>query len=208
MKPIWICGAVAAVMVVLAGVFLSGCAGIVRDFPETRLFVIESPEINDTVDGFDTGHGLLIRQFDISAEFESSFFIYKVSDNRFTNDYYNKFMVSPARMISDAVREALDGSVFFRQVPASEPDRIAYRLSGKIKHLYADIQDPKHPRAVMTLRLRLEKQTDAGFMPVINQVYSAVEPASENRSETLVRAWNQCLEQVVTKFLADVALLK
>jgi len=208
MKPFWIYGAVAAGVVVLAGALLSGCAGIVRDFPDTRLFVIESPRINRTAAGFETGHGLLIRQFDISAEFESSFFVYKVSDNRFTNDYYNKFMVSPARMISDAVRDALDGSIFFRQVPTSEPDRIAYRLSGKITHLYADIQDPKHPRAVMTLRLLLEKQTDAGFMPVINQVYSTVEPASENRSDTLARAWNQCLKQVVTKFLADVALLK
>jgi hypothetical protein len=208
MRPFWIRWIVVVWAVVLAGMLLSGCAGIVRDFPETRLFVIESPRINRTAAGFETGQGLLIRQFDISAEFESSFFVYKVSDNRFTNDYYNKFMVSPARMISDAVRDALDGSVFFRQVPTSEPDRIAFRLSGKITHLYADIQDPKHPRAVMTLRLRLEKQTDAGFMPVINQVYSAVEPASENRSDTLARAWNLCLKQVVTKFLADVALLK
>ncbi len=207
MKPFWICGAVAAGVVVLAGMLLSGCSGIIRDFPQTHLFVIESPEINASAEGFETGHGLLIRQFDISAEFESSFFVYKLSDNRFSNDYYNKFMVSPARMISDAVRDALDGSVF-RQVPASEPDPDRISSVGKITHLYADIQDPEHPRAVMTLRLLLEKQTDTGFMPVINQVYSAVEPASENRSDTLVRAWNLCLEKVITKFLADVTLLK
>lgn len=205
MKPMWIRWIVAVLgMVVVAGILLSGCSGIIRDFPETHLFVIESPDINASAEGFETGQGLLIRQFDISAEFESSFFVYKVADNRFINDYYNKFMVSPARMISDAVRDALDGSVYFRQVPASEPDRIMYRLSGKITHLYADIQDPSHPRGVMALRLLLEKKTDAGFMPVINQVYSAVEPASENRSDTLARAWNLCLEKIITKFLADV----
>ncbi len=204
MKPIWIRWIIFLWVIVVTGIFLSGCSGIIRDFPETHLFVIESPEINASAEGFETGRGLLIRQFDISAEFESSFFVYKVSDNRFINDYYNKFMVSPARMISDAVRDALDGSVYFRQVPASEPDRIMYRLSGKITHLYADIQDPSHPRAVMALRLLLEKQTGSGFMPVINQVYSAVEPASENRPDTLARAWNLCLEKVITKFLADL----
>lgn len=208
MKPVCVCGAVMACVFVVAGMLLSGCSGIIRDFPETRLFVIESPRIKSTGTGFETGRGLLIRQFDISAEFESSFFVYKVSDNRFTNDYYNKFMVSPARMISDAVRDALDRSAFFRLVPTSEPDRIEYRLSGKITHLYADIQDPAHPRAVMALRLRLEKQTATGFMQVINQAYKAAEPASKGHSDTLARAWNLCLEQVVTEFLADVALLK
>ena len=208
MKPVCICGAVMACMVVVAGMLLSGCSGIIRDFPETRLFVIESPRIKSTEAGFETGRGLLIRQFDISAEFESSFFIYKVSDNRFTNDYYNKFMVSPARMISDAVRDALDRSAFFRLVPTSEPDRIAYRLSGKITHLYADIQDPAHLRAVMALQLRLEKQTATGFMPVINQVYSVSESVARKRSDDYVQAWNQCLKQVITEFLADVALLK
>jgi len=206
MKPIsFICGAVVTVgAVFLAGVFLSGCSGIVRDYPETRLFVIDVPGIRDTGPGLETGRGLLIRQLDISAEFESSFFVYRVSDNRFSNDYYNKFMVSPARMISDAVRDALDRSVEFRRVPANEPARIDFRLSGKITHLYVDIRDPAQLKAVMAVRLVLEKQVDTRFLPVINQVYHSSEPVPGKRSDAYVQAWNRCLEQVVTDFLTDV----
>ncbi len=207
MKPICIRGAVTICVFFLAGGFLSGCSGIVRDFPETRLFVIESPRIDDTAAGFEVGRGLLIRQFDIAAEFESGFFVYKVSDNRFSNDYYNKFMVSPARMISDAVQDALDGSAFFRLVPGSEPSRIEYRLSGKITHLYVDLRGPEPPRAVMALRLLLEKQTDTGFTPVINQVYRMSEPVSGKRPNAYVQAWNRCLAQGVTKFMTDVDYL-
>jgi ABC-type uncharacterized transport system auxiliary subunit len=207
MKQIRVFGVMTVCVGVLAGLFLSGCSGIVRDFPETRLFVIETPELNEAVAAFETGKGLLIRQFDISAEFESSFFVYKVSDNRFTSDYYNKFMVSPGRMISDAVQDVLDSTVFFRQVPVSEPDRIDFRLSGKITELYVDTQNPEHPRAVMALRLLLEKQTPVGFMPVINQVYRAEEPASQRPADEFVRAWNRCLERVLQEFLADVDLL-
>ena len=208
MTPIRIMWVVAAGAALLAGVLLSGCSGIVRDFPETRLFVIETPDVDGTGTGFQSGRGLLIRQFDIAAEFESSFFVYKVSDNRFTSDYYNKFMVSPARMISDAVRDALNDSQKFRLVPASELSRIDFRLSGKITHLYVDIRNPEAPKAVMAVRLLLEQKAPTGFMPVINQVYSASEPVSEMRTDAYVQAWNRCLAQVVTDFLFDVGFLK
>jgi ABC-type uncharacterized transport system auxiliary subunit len=210
MKRICFLWAVAAAgVIVLAGLLMPGCSGIIRDFPETRLFVLETPDVDETGAGFQTGRGLLIRQFDIAAEFESSFFVYKVSDNRFTNDYYNKFMVSPGRMITDAVRDALNDSVLFQLVPAGEPGRIDFRLSGKITQLYVDIRNPEIPRAVMALRLLLEKQSPAGFMPVINHVYSMAEPVSGTgmRAEAYVQAWNRCLEQVVTEFLTDAGFL-
>ncbi len=66
-------GGITAVVGMLALALLSGCSGIVRDFPETRLFVIEIPHISGTAAGFENGKGLLIRQLDIAAEFESSF---------------------------------------------------------------------------------------------------------------------------------------
>ncbi len=208
MTPIRILWAMAAGAALLALVWLSGCSGIVRDFPETRLFVIETPDVDGTGTGFQNGRGLLIRQFDIAAEFESSFFVYKVSDNRFTSDYYNKFMVSPARMISDAVRDALNNSLKFRLVAPSELSRIDLRLSGKITHLYVDIRNPESPRAVMALRLLLEQKNPAGFMPVINQVYSVSEPVPEMRTDVYVQAWNRCLAEVVTEFLTDTDFLK
>jgi ABC-type uncharacterized transport system auxiliary subunit len=208
MKAIRILWGVTAGVAVLASVLLSGCSGLIRDFPETRLFVLETPQVDGGGAGFQTGRGLLIRQFDIAAEFESSFFVYKVSDNRFTNDYYNKFMVSPGRMITDTVRDALEDSVLFRLVPAGEPDQIDFRLSGKITHLYVDIQNPDHPRAVMALRLLLEKQARDEFMPVISHEYSVFEPVSGTRSEAYVQAWNRCLSQIVTEFLTDAGFLK
>ncbi len=110
-------------------------------------------------------------------------------------------------MISDAVQDTLGNTGFFRRVPVNEPSRIDFRLSGKITRLYADLQNPEKPRAVMALRLVMEKQTKGGFMPVINQVYSASEFTSGKQAHEIVKAWNRCLEQVIKQFLADVALL-
>jgi hypothetical protein len=201
-------GAVIFGLMVLMGFFSAGCSGIVRDFPEQNLFAIETPSPPRTADiRFGDKNGLLMRQFDIAAEFESSFFIYRVSANRFANDYYNKFMVSPARMISDAFREALYGSGHFRPVPASEPSDIDFRLSGRIIDLYADIQDPGQPRAVMSLRLILEQRTAAGFMPVINRVYEVSEAVPPDSPADLAAAWNVCLEKILAAFFTDAAAL-
>jgi hypothetical protein len=203
-----ISGVIIGGLMVLISFFTAGCSGILRDFPEQNLFTIAAPRVSEeSVGTFKEGSGLLIRQFDISPEFESSFFVYKASANRFTNDYYNKFMVSPARMISDAVREALYGSVFFRPVPVSEPAGIHFRLQGKITHLYADISNPKQPRAVMALRLILENQAEQGFVPVINQTYTDLKAIPPDSPAELVKAWNQCLETILADFLTDVAVL-
>ncbi|MCF8114046.1 MAG: ABC transporter [Desulfotignum sp.] len=193
---------------VLICLCLAGCSGIIKDFPEQNLFTIDPPLPGGGPGTFEAGNGLLVRQFDISPEFESSFFIYKVSASRFTGDYYNKFMVAPARMISDAVKEVLYGSPFFRPAPASEPSDIAFRLGGKITRLYADIRSPKQPLAVMALRLSLEKRTASGFVPVINKVYDASLPIPGARPEDLVQAWNRGLAQILTAFFLDVEALE
>jgi hypothetical protein len=204
-----ISGVIMGGLMLLMSLFTAGCSGIVRDFPEQNLFMIAAPRTSgESAKTFKDGSGLLMRQFDISPEFESSFFVYKVSANRFTNDYYNKFMVSPARMISDAVREVLHGTAFFRQVRVSEPAGIHFRLQGKITHLFADVTNPDQPRAVMALRLILEQQQDTGFVPVINRDYMSLKTVPPDRPADLVQAWNQCLEKIMAEFLTDVTALE
>jgi cholesterol transport system auxiliary component len=204
-----ISGVIIAGLMVLMIFFPAGCSGVLQDFPEQNLFTITAPQASEASGNtFKDGNGLLMRQFDISPEFESSFFVYKASANRFTNDYYNKFMVSPARMISDAVREALYRSAFFMPVPVSEPAGIHFRLQGKITHLYADVTNPKQPRAVMALRLILEQQSDTGFVPVINRDYKSLKTVPPASPADLAQAWNQCLEKILADFLTDVKALE
>jgi len=208
MNRLSIPGVLVAGLFVLTGLCMAGCSGIIRDFPEQNQFTIAPPQLPGEAGIRSTGKGLLVRQFDISPEFESTFFIYKVSDNRYTGDYYNKFMVSPARMISDAFKEAVYRSDFFRPARASAPSDISFRLGGKIISLYADIRDPENPRAVMALRLTLEQHTGTGFVPVINRVYKASQPTTQAGAAALAQAWNHCLARIILDFLKDAQTLE
>lgn len=208
MKRIIIPWLVIGGLTVLTGLCVAGCSGIVRDFPEPNQFTISPPQLPGKTGIRSAGKGLLVRQFDISPEFESNFFIYKVSDNRYTGDYYNKFMVAPARMISDAFNEAVYSSGFFRPAQASAPSEISFRLGGKIISLYADIRNPEKPLAVMSLRLTLEQHTGTGFVPVINRVYGASQPPDQAGPAALVQAWNHCLARIISDFLKDAQNLE
>ena len=186
----------------IALLFLSGCSGIKSDSPRQNLFRIsaDSREISQ----LEQGAGLLVRPFDINPEFESGSFVFRVSQDQFKEDFYNKFMISPARMITNAVREDLIASPVFKSVPAREPIEIPYRLRGKVLDLYADIQDTQTPKAVMTLRLILEKENSKGFATVISQTYPVQVPVDSLDASDFARAWNQCLSMILSDFYKDV----
>ena len=63
------------------------------------------------------GAPLVVKRLDISPEFSGAGFVYRVDQNRFTQDYYNNYMTSPARMISDVMLEALVDSPQFAPAP-------------------------------------------------------------------------------------------
>lgn len=193
----------AAALIILALVFAGGCSGIKTDFQERNLFRIKTPA---TAPGQTTrGKGLLVRRFGIAPEFEPSSFVYQVSQSRFVGDYYNKFMVPPARMISDAVKEGLISGPLFRPVPMNDPGAIQYRLWGKVTELYGDLRDPDRPVAVMGIRMVLEQQGEKGFSPVINRDYSVKQSlAAGSEAPGLVEGWNRCLEEILIRFSTDV----
>lgn len=192
----------------LAGTLLfSGCSGIKTDFQERNLFRITAPFKGETVAHSTKGAGLLVRRFDIAPEFESSSFVYRVSENRFIGDYFNKFMVPPARMISDAAKEGLYATPLFKAAPPNDPGTVQYRLWGKITELYGDVRTPQAPSGVMALRLILEQKTARGFSPAVNRVYCARVPVARTDPAGLVAAWDQALNRILTDFSSDVMAL-
>lgn len=193
------------IFVVIPLFILSGCSGIRSAYPRQGVFRI-------TAGSWETprpalGAGLLVRLFEISPEFESTSFVFQVSRDRFKEDFYNRFMVSPARMITHAVREDLTASPFFKTGSAREPQAVPFRLQGKVIDLYADIRDPQAPRAVMSVRLVLEKQKGQKIAPVLNQTYPAQVSVRSMDAADFTTAWNLCLKQILSGFYRDVKAL-
>lgn len=151
--------------------YLMGCTNIRNKFQEKTVYRVQAQSCMAASKTPETGEGLLVKRFSISPEFGTHSFVYRLSPTRFTTDFYNHFLISPARMITEVIQEDLWASPLFSPVPAMAD--VHFQLWGKVMAFHGDIQDTKQPKAIVTIRLILEENTGDGFIPVIHKTYGA-----------------------------------
>lgn len=187
-----------------AAAVLAGC-GIKNDYTKKQMFRLHA---NGTTpadqSNRSTGAPLVVKRLDISPEFDGAGFIYRVGQNRFTQDYYNNYITSPARMISDVMLEALVDSPQFAPAPNNRiPDDI-FQLWGKITALYCDRRNASHVSAVVTMALNLDRLNKDGFIPVLAKTYSSQIPLGADTSPSAyIQALNRGLAEIVKNILSD-----
>lgn len=182
----------------------AGCSGIRNDYQEKQVFQVEARPAASQAQDQSGGSGLLVKQFSISPAFEGSAFVYRTSQSRFGSDYYHTYIVPPARMITDVVAEALYASSGFSPVSPNTMADIEYQLWGKVTDLYLDIQDKDAPKAVISLRLVLDRNTGKDFTPVIHKAFSARVPMDKVSPEDYINSLNQGLTQILDAFFASL----
>ena len=146
---------------------------------------------------------LLVKEFYINPVFDSHSFVYRLGKNKYAIDYYNEFVSSPARLITQGIEESLCASNLFTSIQANKKQNIGFRLSGKITRLYGDFQDPSNPRAVIEISMILEKKHDTAFQTISSKTYLAEEKILSNDPSKLVSGWNAGLLKIVIGFISD-----
>lgn len=146
-----------------------------------------------------------IRFFRISSTFETNYLMYKVKDYSYQADYYNRFLVSPASMITEQTQKWLIESGIFRNVldDSSRADS-QYLLEGKIKSLYTDFIDADKFSAVIEINFVLIETKGVSSSIVLDKSYKAVTDLSSANIAEIINAMNLSLEKVLTSFEEDL----
>lgn len=147
---------------------------------------------------------LLVKELFIAPEFDSHSFVYLISENKYTNDFYNEFVTYPARLISDKIEETLYAPGYFIPFSTHKQQDISFRLFGKITNLYGDMQNKNSPKAIMEIRFILEKKIDNNFKKVFWKTYRIQEPLSAPKPDLLVKGWSKGLNTIISNFLNDI----
>ena len=183
----------------------AGCGELKMTYTEKQMFRLCAGTC--TPEGQDSraaGLPLLVKRLDISPAFGSAEFVYRVGPNRFTQDYYNNYMTPPARLISDALLEALVNSPQFSPVSKNMIPKDVFQLWGKITALYCDQRSPNALEAVVALSLNLDRLNKEGFTPVLAKTYSSRVPLGTDISpNSYITALNQGLAGIVNDLLWD-----
>ncbi|WP_462269328.1 ABC-type transport auxiliary lipoprotein family protein [Desulfobacter sp.] len=190
--------------ILTAAALFNGC-GIKNDYTKKQMFRL-CAECNAPAGqrNRSTGVPLVVKRLDISPEFSGAGFVYRVNQNRFTKDYYNNYMTSPARMISDVMFEALVDSPHFAPAPKNRiPDDI-FQLWGKITALYRDQRNASTVSAVVSMALNLDRLNKAGVTKVLSKTYSAQIPLGTDTSpKAYTQALNRGLARIIKNILSD-----
>lgn len=184
---------------------MTGCVSMERSYPEKRLFALEVSNDGKSSQPID-GVALRVRRFRVSPRYERKSFVYRKSELNYESDFYNEFLVSPASLFTEEVRQGLADSGLFQHVvdPGSQLD-FTHTLEGNVSELYGDYRDAGSPKAVLEMEFLLVRDSYSRPAIVFQKKYRR-EIAIKNRSpETLVTGWSEALKQIIADLRGELA---
>lgn len=192
------------ISIIIVAVLLSGCS---RDAVNKNQYAfISPPQTGQQPEQLNMV--LEIRPFSIDPSFSSRQMVYRVSEFKYVQDYYNEFLVSPAVMITHNTRNWLSQSNMFTTVlePGStvNPTHI---LEGSISQCYADMRNRNSPAAVLKIQMSLVKRDKTDLL-AWSKTYDADQPMKDRSAESFIDAINQCLQAILQNMQTDMALLQ
>ncbi len=196
------------IFIIMTVLLFAGCTNLQKEPPVKQYFDLNvtislSDNTIDAANLADVGKALLVKELLIAPTYDSHAFVYRMGNNTYQTDFYNEFISYPAQLITDKATEILCGSNYFSQPLTHRKKAIAYRLSGKITHLYGDFRKTGSPKAVMEIRLNFEKKEGQTFLHHSSNTYRMDEPIASTLPEDLVVGWNKGLEKIIIQFLKD-----
>ena len=185
----------ALMLMALALMLLPACFSLERNIGEKKLYSLEAATVLEVTSKPDPLPTLLIKEFAIAPMYTSNSFVYRKGEFQFENDYYNEFIISPQRMITAAVKQALFDTRRF-SAPLAMGKPADHRLQGSIVHLYGDFRQADRPIAVMEISITLdtmEKKTFSKKMEISTPTPGA-----------LIAGWNTLLEEIIKEFISGL----
>ena len=183
---------------------LSGCVNIERGYPDKHYFTLEAAVKEDTSNQKPNGT-LELSDLTVSRRYDSANFVYRISETGYESDFYNQFLIPPAALIFEEVRNALTASHIFEHVITRSSDlQPTYRLEGIVNAIYGDFRNMNAPRAVLEAQFFVTNQTGRERQVLLDRTYSKAIPISGRTPEALVKGWNEALDAILNSLIVDL----
>ena len=118
---------------------------------------------------------------------------YRQDEALYDTDYYSEFLVAPARLITDRMRNWIaEAELCARVLDSGSLVEPTHSLEGHITRLYGDYRDKDARKAIMEIRLYLISHKDLGQAILLGKTYAQTEPVNDPDGETLVNVASGC----------------
>ncbi len=190
-------------IVLVCLIVFSGCGS--RQAYDKKYYILNADRQAESAPA-ETDSILEVSRFTIDSAFGGKGLVYRTGEFEYESDFYNEFLVSPAAMITDKVRNWMSGSGRFKTVldPGSRVDP-THVIEGNITALYGDFRDESSPKATIEMRIFLLRSAAGGqSVAVFGRKYQSTVGIESRGPEGLVGAFDKCLEDILSEFEKDL----
>jgi len=191
------------VSIVLAILMLDGCVSLTKSNPEKHYYALDA---GLQVETYTSLHGavLKIRKFRAAPAFEGKELVYRTSDSRYEDDFYNVWLVRPNAMLTQQVLEWLSAAGLFEYVmDSSGPLPATHTLEGRVTALYGDYRSTP-AKAVLGLQFFLIRETSSEPEIFLQREYRKEVELSDTSPDALVNGWNAALRLILSDLDEDL----
>lgn len=150
-------------------------------------------------------YSVIVNLVSVSAPFNQLSFIYRVSNHQYLTDYYHSLATPLSQQFDSWLLNYSYALGNFTPITIyNELSNADYKLQPTITYFYADYRDRQHPQAVIALNFKLFKYEKKQINTIMNQTFIARIPIQVKDTEHLLLAWNQGLQNVITKGIHEL----
>lgn len=174
-----------------------GC-GLTHPYPSKSFYVLPAPELEPRAET--PKIMLTVPRAVVAPPFDSRALQYRVGETLYEPTYYQRWSADPGSLVSAAVSRSLVGTGGF-VVLGEGPALGTHALMLGVTELYADVRDPRAPRAVLAMQATLVDEQ--GNVLMVRDA-RAETPASSDRPSDMVDAWGRGLGEITESLVAQL----
>ena len=169
---------------------LVGCLS--QPQPDIASFLLQAPQLR--IASLASNYTVKVLPVKVAAPYADKFFIYRLDKERYTADFYHRFLSYPGQMLTDAVTTGLSrGHLFKTVLSANTVQEGDVLLELTATELYADYRES--PVAVFTLHAYLShSDQDKGNYLFQDTIHVRI-PMQAKNATAYAQAMNHALAQ-------------
>ena len=148
---------------------------------------------------------MLVRPVRVAVPYDGLAFVYRDGPAAYTTDYYANWVGQPSALFTGGLTDWLDKAGPLPVVATGSAVRPTLVLDGDVTKLLVDRTDRLRPKAQLTARFFLTRESPTGGTVVVaDTTYAAELPVATDTPAGYAEAWGKAYRQLLTRLSADL----
>jgi hypothetical protein len=151
------------------------------------------------------GRVMLVRPLRVIPPYDGLAFVYHDGPAAYTTDYYTNFIAPPSSLLTAGLTDWLDRAGPVPVVATGSVVRPDLVLDGEVTKLVIDRTDHARPKAVVSARFFLTRDTGGSGTPIVSDTtYTVAVPVTPDTNAGYAEGWGRAWRQVLERLTDDV----